>query len=683
MEKQNSHSLGSSRYVLLATWRDVWESAALRAVGLEVSGLSRPSVSLDAAEPLLEFSADAVLHLREKHLRPIAAPDGAGVEEGPPLSVLPLEGASKEFLTQAITEAPSSGSMAVKKAAPGLAEDPEAFLRALVRAALQNGDRGYFFVARDGSNERLDDAKVDALLQQHCGELLASARALTRPSEAAKQLEEALQELNEAFHTPQGLLKHKAAEESGGGGGSEAALRASARRLRLASQLRRVVQSVQSAVEEEDIEVVQAQEEAATTPMELEQGGAATAAAMDVETEEAPPVPEEPQRSQDHGPLERTKSQVVKQLKVAKVEKELEDRKEPLKQLRRCVSLMEKDQAPTPKRALDEEERYKLTAEQLAQVQQMQKKCRNFNEDLMEDMVALDSLSGLHDEDRRKRKQALTGIQSLLDEVDGVKGRLLKSQKQLAAELESLPKPAAPEPPAPAAAAGTTTNGQQQLPSTASTAAAAKPAPLSWPEVDWNLLKLEPRFSARELRQSYVVTATLPGLVEESLKLQHSPSDGALLISGVRVPSSLELEELQRQVRKSIVQNREIWARSEPGFSLTQQHLEELMLRAGQSKFGRFEQRLAVPEDADAETAEASYEDGVLRVVLPKFEPQQAPRGSLHGVPAGGFHQTAPSGFGGMYPPRGGGFHHPGRALGGTGRAGGGRGGLFGDDYFW
>merc|ERR1712187_633994 len=64
------------------------------------------------------------------------------------------------------------------------------------------------------------------------------------------------------------------------------------------------------------------------------------------------------------------------------------------------------------------------------------KKARHLGEDLLEDLLALDKLSGLITEDRNRRKAAIAGIDALLEDVDASKAFLANLQKQLHNEVE-------------------------------------------------------------------------------------------------------------------------------------------------------------------------------------------------------------------------------------------------------
>eukprot|EP00434_Breviolum_minutum_P025212 symbB.v1.2.022272.t1/scaffold1968.1/size94324/5 len=82
----------------------------------------------------------------------------------------------------------------------------------------------------------------------------------------------------------------------------------------------------------------------------------------------------------------------------------------------------------------------------LDRIEQQQKAARNVGEDLMEDMLSLDSLGNLYQEDRQVRKKALAGIESLVEQVDSAKAMLMKRQKEVEkAMAEKATRPTPPQ----------------------------------------------------------------------------------------------------------------------------------------------------------------------------------------------------------------------------------------------
>lgn len=59
--------------------------------------------------------------------------------------------------------------------------------------------------------------------------------------------------------------------------------------------------------------------------------------------------------------------------------------------------------------------------------------------------------------------------------------------------------------------------------------------------------------------------------------------------------------------------------------SLKQQDVNEMAIQLGHGKYGMFVEEFKLPQDVDWQDIEPSYEDGVLRIVLPKRPLQSYP----------------------------------------------------------
>jgi HSP20 family protein len=99
---------------------------------------------------------------------------------------------------------------------------------------------------------------------------------------------------------------------------------------------------------------------------------------------------------------------------------------------------------------------------------------------------------------------------------------------------------------------------------------------------DWSR-GIYPAVDVVEKDDSYEVSAELPGMAEKDIEVKFS--DGMLSIKG-------EKSEEREEKRKDY-------------------HLSE-------RRYGSFQRSFAVPEDVDPEKLEATFKNGVLRVVLPK-----------------------------------------------------------------
>merc|ERR1711904_476508 len=102
-------------------------------------------------------------------------------------------------------------------------------------------------------------------------------------------------------------------------------------------------------------------------------------------------------------------SQVTKQRQVGCVVEHISERQAMMQDLQRVVSTLAEQGS---------------TKEAAATATAAQKQARNIGEDLMEDMLSLDSLSNLLAEDRAMRKNAICEVESLLTDVDAVKVQL-------------------------------------------------------------------------------------------------------------------------------------------------------------------------------------------------------------------------------------------------------------------
>ena len=101
--------------------------------------------------------------------------------------------------------------------------------------------------------------------------------------------------------------------------------------------------------------------------------------------------------------------------------------------------------------------------------------------------------------------------------------------------------------------------------------------------------ELEPKIEVRENKNSVTVSAELPGIAEKDIEVQIS-SDGYLSISG----------EKRHQSEENSKGN----------------YFSEI-------SYGMFRRTIPLPWDLDYEKADADYDDGVLKVVLPKSQSEQ------------------------------------------------------------
>jgi len=495
--------------------------------------------------------------------------------------------------------------------------NPAGFVRGLVKSAFMTGDGDLI--------EGLEEAQLEKLIDTHCSRQLDLAASLLKDPTADMQTA-----LDDATHAVEQVISRPAKMGD---------LAAANQRLILTQRLAHIA---------EDAKAILATEESKAEAEDVE-----TESGMDTSTnEDSSQQAEEPQAEEaqvrsteveDMPPLKRTKSQIATTLKVQKVKKHTDDLSKPVNELARSVSKLAKQEvsSTTPVDALRAE---------MAAVEQARKRAVNFGEDLVEDMVQLDSLSGLNQEDREARKATLSSIEALLQDVDAAKTKLSGIHRKLEAQLKSLEAEEAKkstaeeqkrkevEPPA-------VTTGQPQKPSTPPTprdrseqAAAAAKAVLESPPPGkdvWTKVRLPLRFHSREERDHYSLAATCPGLDLEDLELELSEDSSTLTVAGLRVPSKQEAEAMRGRIAQKIrtIAQKAPPQRMEKLIESLPQVVSDGYVELGQGEFGRFAEKFRIPDDVNADSIDASYRDGILRVVLPKLSPQLAspyPRGGRY-----------------------------------------------------
>jgi len=291
----------------------------------------------------------------------------------------------------------------------------------------------------------------------------------------------------------------------------------------------------------------------------------------------------------------------------------------------------------------------------VVRVDQARKRARNFGEDLLEDMLTLDGLSGLVNEDRAKRKAAIADIETLLGDVDAAKQRLGGLQKQLQADLDSLS--IEPEE-VPEANTQMQSNPSRHPVGTGGQSACQPHVPCSKPRNQlgapgrpnfslplpscelWEQVKLPVHFRAREKVDGYEIRAAVPGVAMDDIGIGLGEDGSTLTVSGLRAPTARRAEQMHRQltawvwqqIQRSPEQAQRIMSRlaeiTEKGF-----------LDLGQGEFGRFTETFRFPQDADTASIQASYHEGVLSVIIPKRARRFAPRAAYGGLgnPYGGW----------------------------------------------
>mmetsp|Transcript_23450 Transcript_23450/g.43199 ORF Transcript_23450/g.43199 Transcript_23450/m.43199 type:complete len:448 (+) Transcript_23450:77-1420(+) len=316
---------------------------------------------------------------------------------------------------------------------------------------------------------------------------------------------------------------------------------------------------------------------------------------------------------------QRTESQRVKALKVEKVCEDVNSLRQPVADLNRSTSEM--CGADTSRL---ENADVQTLQEELELVDQAQKKARNFGEDLVERMLALDNLSNLAKGDRAARKVAIQGIEGLLQQVDTTKARLQSMKRDMEQQIEKRREVEAQQKPTLQKQAGSNFSShspeQQHLPQTGTSSShpsQAEPkrgvnASPPFPPVEaWKGLKLPVQFHAAEEQGRYVIQANILGLDPSAVEARLDEHSDTLTIRGFRAPTEAEAELMVDTLFSKL-------ARSPYVRQLLQKNSVEACLKLGVGKYGSFSQTFAVPADVRADRISLDCVDGVLQVQLPK-----------------------------------------------------------------
>lgn len=344
--------------------------------------------------------------------------------------------------------------------------------------------------------------------------------------------------------------------------------------------------------------------------------------------------------------IQRTQSQITKQQQVHRVLDQLAGRNQLIDNLQNTCSMLREEGF------LDQHDPHGA----LVKLSEAQKQARNLGEDLMEDMLLLDSLSNLTSEDRTARKRAISEIEALLSSLDIAKVELLNFRKVVEAKVsermpdekqgiakvsEKMPDEkqsmdGVSEGASPNSLSHSGVVEEQKIPERLVKKAhvmtqeppktdrsyMTKKNLFTLPPLPgrklWEQMELPVEFRAYEQRLRYVLEADVPDLDMKDLQLQWSSDNSRLIIEGVRLPSPAQMSKMQRRVSSELEQfsqqspQRFAVLGGAPALS------NEVFMQVGQGYFGRFSKSFSVPDDVVVANIEASYDNGKLTVVLPK-----------------------------------------------------------------
>ena len=603
---------------------------------------------LDVVRPLLDIAASSVAVLLAE----------VGTDTTDTARLALQLAASSESLTAALNGDKREGGLSDPVA------DPSLFVRALVRAAFQTSNGGYRF--------GLTESRLDEMLEEHCCSQLSAAAALKNDSSAL--LEESLaavtKEIQQLIAEPLRhddlmgvanclLLKQRLdclARDAADIVSEKTRASATQQEVKSGACDEDVQPSEQFMFIEEIMDSSNSQDSpkhsADTPPLSSAEGkdehqqrdlpstitdgeeeehqdmGLPTAAADDEDQDQdvglslsGPGV--DSQQGVEEAPPERTKSQMAKSIKVEKVKGNLDTLRGPVYDLRRAISALARKDVVEETDA-EEEDLERLKTE-LAAVDAAEKRARNFGEDLIEDMLTLDNLENLVHEDRLSRKSAYAGLESLLEDVDTVKSRLkplrLSLEKRLKQAEERMherrhSRKLREEDLEKENMSGNEARAGDKRRAASMNSALEKMMPDVPSKEAWRQMRLPLQFHSKEELDHYMVVAAVPNFDPAELQASVSEDMSMLTIKGLRPPSQEEVAILQQKLLSQL----QLQAKRSPGRvkQLVNQMGPETYLELGEGKYGLFSQSLRLPEDVDVERIKVGYEDGYLRIMLPK-----------------------------------------------------------------
>lgn len=331
----------------------------------------------------------------------------------------------------------------------------------------------------------------------------------------------------------------------------------------------------------------------------------------------------------------RSASQTAKQSEVERVQRRVGGRVDSVDALQEMVSQLEVTCSCT--------DNSKLLQEALANIDEVRKLARNYSEDLLEDMLALDKLSGLALDDRTSRKAVIAQIEAMLDILDGAKIKLVLLHQKMEDRLKTLmtvPAPTSVEdeqrstkekcaaPRSQSIPSSRLHNDGQPLQQHARSQPELRPSAEVPKKGFWKQVPLQVPFQIQDAGDKYLAATSARGMNIKDLSLEVSNSGRHLLVKGTRLPTSQEALQLQARVQDALgLQHLAYRNNSSP-----EELIRHLYVKAGQGSFGAFDETLRIPGDADIRGIEASCHEGMLCIVIPKV-PRQIRPGMLGGRP--------------------------------------------------
>ena len=267
-------------------------------------------------------------------------------------------------------------------------------------------------------------------------------------------------------------------------------------------------------------------------------------------------------------------------------------------------------------------------------VDRMQKKCREYSEYLMRDLLALDAVEGREDV-RPIRKAQVAKVQTLMDSMDQISAKLRDILVQLqqeegyikyceerdAADQIRLAKEDEER-----QAAAEARRKEQEAKEAREAAAVehkkqagvAAIEKMIYDALDWSSVPLKPKWHVDEARNAFVITGAIPGLKTEDISIDLSGDKRALILSSFRSPTPAEFHSMFLALTRRVDPHSLV----APG-GVVQRGVLQAVYRMGAGRFGAFHEEFSLPANVQTDKITANYEDNTLTVTIPKQPPPQ------------------------------------------------------------
>jgi len=276
---------------------------------------------------------------------------------------------------------------------------------------------------------------------------------------------------------------------------------------------------------------------------------------------------------------------VARQLEVERVSQRVEGRRSLVEQLQQSVVQLDEVYSVADDIC--------QSRELIGSLEERRKSARNYSEDLLEDMLALDKLSGLASSDRSLRKVTIAKIEAMLDVLDEVKTKISSLHKQ--AEKHVAEKIEEHE--------ATAYKSEVKRFEQPQSAATSQPGMGTSSDRFRKQVPLRLEFQVHEEVDRYVVVAPVKNLNMDDLQLKLARDARTLLIKGSCPP----VRPCARQPM------------------CTSPHAcddERDLAGCSNAEVGAFSERLQIPDDVETRGIKATYQGDLFRILLPKLQPQ-------------------------------------------------------------